>query len=260
MSRGAETALVTGASSGIGLELARCFAASGSDVVLAARNADVLEKVAAELATAYGARAIPIACDLSTPHGARALIDAIAALDLTIDVVVNSAATGPVQPIAEADLEEQLGIVDLNVRSLTELTVRYWPGMVERGRGGVLNVGSLSSFAAAPFVSVYGASKAYVLSFTEALWEEARGTGVNVSCLCPGATRSNFHQRAGWEKYPGGQARRMAANRVAAFGYEAFRANRRLAIPGFGNRLGRRVLGWLPDNLLLRIMRNAFSN
>ena len=137
---------------------------------------------------------------------------------MTIDVLVNNAGYGTTGPFAESDSAAQLGMIDLNVRALVELTRLFWPEILQNKRGGVLNVASTAAFQPGPFMAVYCATKAFVLSFTEALWEEARGSGVNVSCLCPGATESAFHKRTGTENLRLMRGRMMSAGRVGRLG------------------------------------------
>ncbi|HUI94866.1 MAG TPA: SDR family NAD(P)-dependent oxidoreductase, partial [Xanthobacteraceae bacterium] len=151
--------------------------------------------------------------------------------------------------------DTQVGIVDVNMRALVELTHGLWPRILRNRRGGVLNVASTAAFQPGPFMAVYCASKAFVLSFTEALWEEARGTGVHVSCLCPGYTESGFHARAGTDKVRLASSRAMSAGQVAAEGYRAFRANRRVKITGLGNTVMARSAAVTPHALVLRIAR-----
>ena len=254
-----QTVLVTGGSSGIGLELARCFAMDGYNLVLAARSAAALEKAASELSSQYGIQATAIASDLGAPGGAQRLIDDITRRNSHIDVLVNNAGYGAVGAMENCDVNAHLGMIDLNVRALTELTRAYWPNMIKNRRGGVLNVSSMGGFAPGPFMAIYGASKAYVLSFSEALWEEARGTGLHVSCLCPGATRSDFHQRAGTDHTPAGKVPMMSAAQVARIGYRAFQANKRVAVPGVANKLAAAIMHFIPNGILMKTLRRVYG-
>jgi short-subunit dehydrogenase len=250
-----QTALVTGASSGIGLELARRFAAGGYDLVLVARSAAALERLAADLARDFGVKATAIACDLGQPNAGRDLVRTLDKRALAIDVLVNNAGFGATGPFADGATDVQVGIVDVNIRALVELTHALWPRILRKGRGGVLNVASTAAFQPGPFMAVYCASKAFVLSFTEALWEEARGTGVRVSCLCPGYTESAFHQRAGTDKVRLARGSVMPAARAAELGYRAFEANRRVKVAGLANALLARSAAVTPHALVLRIAR-----
>jgi len=180
-----QSALVTGASMGIGVDLAECFARNGYDLILAARSAAALNAVADRLSAAYGVKAAVFAVDLGEHGGGMRLAQAIDAARLKVDVLVNNAGFGKAGAFAGSDIGPQLGMIDLNVRALVELTHIYWPSMLERNRGGVLNVASMAAFVPGPLMAIYYASKAFVLSLSEALFEVARGTGVQVSCLCP---------------------------------------------------------------------------
>ncbi len=250
-----QTALLTGASSGIGRELARQFAAHGYDLVLVARSEGALEQLAADLAREFPVGATAIACDLSQPNAGRELARTLERRALAIDVLVNNAGFGATGAFAENAADSQLGIVDVNVRALVELTHALWPRILRGGRGGVLNVASTAAFQPGPFMAVYCASKAFVLSFTEALWEEARGSGVHVSCLCPGYTESGFHARAGTDKVRVSRTKAMSAAEVAQLGYRAFQANRRVKIAGLANTLMARSAAVTPHALVLRVAR-----
>ncbi len=250
-----QTALLTGASSGIGRELARQFAAGGYDLVLVARSASALDQLAADLAREFPITATAIASDLGEPNAGRELARALEQRGLTIDVLVNNAGFGATGAFAEGATDIQVGIVDVNVRALVELTHELWPRMLRNKRGGVLNVASTAAFQPGPFMAVYCASKAFVLSFTEALWEEARGTGVHVSGLCPGYTESGFHARAGTDKVRLGRVPAMPAAQVAELGYRAFQANRRVRITGLANALMARSAAVTPHALVLRVGR-----
>lgn len=249
MPRMPETVLITGASSGIGLELARLFAADKCDLVLVARRADRLEALAKELEAAHGIRARAIAKDLADPAAPAQLAEALRNRGAAIDVVVNNAGFGALGHFARLDERRQLEMVQLNVAALTHLTRLFLPGMVERHRGGVLNVASTAAFQPGPLMSVYYATKAYVLSLTEGLAEELRGTGVVASCLCPGPTFTEFLVRAEMKQSAAFEAAAMSAARVARVGYRGFRKGRVVVVPGFGNRLGtllvRAVPRWL---------------
>ncbi|MFT3922245.1 MAG: SDR family oxidoreductase [Myxococcales bacterium] len=255
-----QTALVTGASTGIGVDLAECFARDGYDLILVARSDGPLREVASRLASAHGVRAVPIAQDLAKIGGGSELARSVASAGLQVDVLVNNAGYGDAAPLAESELDTQLGMVDLNIRALLELTHLYWPSMLKSGRGGVLNVASTAAFQPGPFMATYYASKAFVLSFSEALWEEARGTGVHVSCLCPGPTVSQFRQRAGTDKKKLSQAATpMSSAEVAELGYQAFKHNKRVEITGLRNRALAAAVPFVPRKTLLGMVRNLQS-
>jgi short-subunit dehydrogenase len=255
-----QAALVTGASYGIGLDLAECFAKDGYNLILTARSADALKAVADKLAAQYKITATPIALDLGVQGGGTALAKEIAAKNLTVDVLVNNAGYGIAGALDGSKADEQLGMVDLNVRALLELTQIYWPSMLKAKRGGVLNVASTAAFQPGPLMAVYYASKAFVLSFSEAIWKEAEGTGVHVSCLCPGPTVSRFRERAGTGKTKLSNAGSvMPSMAVAKLGYRGFQRNTRVVITGLRNKIQARAVPYLPRETLLGIVKNIQS-
>jgi short-subunit dehydrogenase len=255
-----QTALITGASAGIGVDLAECFARDGYDLILTARNEGALQEVASRLAAAHGVKAHAVAQDLGAYGGGSELAAKIAERGHDVDVVVNNAGYGHAGALTSSDLATQLGMIDLNVRALVELTYIYWNRMLSNRRGGVLNVASTAAFQPGPLMANYYASKAYVLSFSEALWEEARGTGVHVSCLCPGPTVSKFRERAGTGKTRLAQASRvMPSAPVARAGYAAWKRNQRVVITGARNAFQAGLVKYIPRTTLLRMVRNIQS-
>ena len=250
-----QTALVTGASMGIGVDLAECFAKDGYDLILAARSAGALEDVARRLAAAHSVRATPITVDLAARGGGEKLANEIAARGLEVDVVVNNAGYGVAGAFDAHDRAGQLGMIDVNVRALVELTHIYWPRLLARKRGGVLNVASTAAFQPGPLMAVYYASKAFVLSFSEALWKEAEGTGVHVSCLCPGPTTSNFRERAGTGRTNLARTGApMGSAAVAEMGYRAWRENRRVVVTGARNAILAKLVKFVPRRTLLSMV------
>lgn len=258
MAASSDTVLITGASSGIGRELARCFARAGATCVLLARREDVLHDVAGTLTTEYESDTHVLPADLSGPGAVDTVVEQLRERELSVDVLVNNAGFGARGAFADLDAQRQVDMVQVNVTALTRLTRRLLPAMRDRGRGGVLNVASTAAFQPGPYMSVYYATKAFVLSFSEGLAEELTGTGLTVTCLAPGPTRTSFLQRADMEDTRLLQfARPMTARAVAEAGYEAFRAGRVLEIPGWSNKVGaflirvtpralaRKVTGWL---------------
>ena len=233
-----ETVLITGASAGIGREFAKIFAAAGSRVVLVARRKERLEELAEELRSAHGVEAIVAAADLSQATAPQQLFDELAGQGLTIDVLVNNAGFGLVGHFAELPESEEMDMVRLNVVALTHLARLYLPGMLERGRGGILNVGSTAAFQPGPTMAVYYATKAFVLSLSEALYEETRKTGVRVTCLAPGPTASEFGDKSGMNDTLLFKLGTMSSASVARAGYKAFRRGRSLVVPGPINWLG----------------------
>jgi short-subunit dehydrogenase len=258
MTTTSKRALITGASSGIGRELAYVFAADGWSLVLVARRADVLTEVADELKAKHGAEATVVAADLGTKEGVYSLVRAVEEKGLAIDALVNNAGFGLAGPFAELDLDKQLAMVDLNVRAVTALTHAFLPGMVERKRGAVLNVASTAAFQPGPFMAVYYATKAYVASLSEALAEELRGTGVTVTALCPGYTETGFAKRASELQRPrffSGTLGAGDAREVAEFGYRAMLEGRRVAVPGLRNKLAAWSARFSPRGVVLKITR-----
>lgn len=233
-----ETTLITGASAGIGRELARLFAADKSNLVLVARRRDRLEELAEELRREAGVDVRTMAADLGRPDAPQAIADELARDGKPIDVLVNNAGFGALGPFAELGVARQAEMVQVNVAALTHLTRLFLPGMIERGRGGILNVASTAGFQPGPFMAVYYATKAYVISFTEALHDELAGRGVTASCLCPGPTDTEFVAVAEMEGARMFKRRPMTAVRVAEIGYRAFRRGKLLVVPGWLNWLG----------------------
>ncbi|NNG02735.1 MAG: SDR family NAD(P)-dependent oxidoreductase, partial [Inquilinus sp.] len=195
-------ALVTGASAGIGAELAARAAADGFDLVLTARRTAPLEALAERLRKRYGAESTIIAADLATARGPAGLLKEIAGRGLAIDVLVNNAGFGAAGRFDMMDAKTVDGMIAVNIAAVTRLARALLPGMLERPRGGVLNVASTAAFQPGPMMAVYYATKSYVLSFSEARWEETRGSGVTVTALCPGPTRTEFQARAKMEDMP----------------------------------------------------------
>jgi short-subunit dehydrogenase len=232
---GVETALITGASGGIGEAFARRLAALGKNLVVVARSKNRLEALAAELAAQHGVKMHVIAADLARPDAAASIFAETERLGLTVDLLVNNAGFSKAGAFAEIPLEAQADMVRLNVSTLMELTRLYLPAMRQCRRGGVMNVASNAAFQPVPYMAVYGASKAFVLSFSEALAEEVRQDGVTVMALCPGATATGFWTVAGvWKDRLGAMD---APEKVVAMALRAFDQRKLWAMPGFRNRL-----------------------
>lgn len=259
MENARERVLVTGASAGIGVELARLFAADGSDLVLVARREDRLRALADELATTHGIEARVVPQDLSQPGSAAALVERLSSDGIQIDVVVNNAGFGATGSFAELELERQLAMIRLNVVTLTELTHRLLPAIRERGRGGILNVASTAGFQPGPSMAVYYATKAFVLHFTEAVREELLGTGISITALCPGPTWTEFMEVAGLGHPPLFNLFAMKADRAARAGHRAFRKGKPVAVPGIGNKLGTMLVRLTPRRLVPKAVRRVIS-
>lgn len=249
-------ALITGASGGIGEALAYEFAQGGYDLVLVARSEARLA-VVAEAARAKGATAHVIPLDLEA-RGAGADLEAmIAERGLVIDALVNNAGYGLAGAFLDIDLAAQLGCIDLDIRTLTELSARFGAGMRQRGRGGILNVASVAAYQPGPYMAVYYAAKAYVLSFTEALNRELKGTGAHATALCPGPVATDFQARAGFDPSMG--LTRLPAHtpeQVAHAGFAAFRRRQPVVIPGGMNFLLAKSTGFAPRGVLLSVVES----
>ncbi len=248
---GRKVALVTGASAGIGRALALGFAKAGHDVILTARRADRLAALAEEIGP--GARVVP--ADLRDPAAPAALF----AQTGPVDILVNNAGLGAAGRFDRASLDQAMTVVQVNVAALTALTRLYLPDMVARRAGRVLNVASIAGFQPGPGLAVYCATKAYVLSLSEALHAELAGTGVTVTCLCPGATRTEFADVAGLDASKLFKLA-MSAEAVARQGVEATLAGRRLVVPGIGNRIGTVGVRFIPRGLVLSIASRIMSS
>ncbi|MDQ6931025.1 MAG: SDR family oxidoreductase [Candidatus Eremiobacteraeota bacterium] len=242
-------ALITGASGGIGLELAKLLAAGGYDLVLAARSGDALESIAADLQAEHAIGVQVISQDLGVAGSAQAVYDAAGACD----ILVNNAGFATSGKFADVDLDLERSELQLNIVTLTELTKLSLPGMIARKWGRVLNVASTAAFQPGPFMAVYYASKAYVLSFSEAIASELRGTGVTVTCLAPGATQTGFAMRGGVEKTPLFKIGVADARSVAKAGYDGLFAGKSLVVPGFKNKAIVFSTRFAPRKLLTKI-------
>jgi short-subunit dehydrogenase len=229
-----QRALVTGASSGIGAVFARELASRGSDLALVARSRDKLTALADELSASYGVTADAVVADLAKPSAADHLAAELRDKDLQVDILVNNAGFGLHALLHQAGAAQLTEMVQVNVAALVDLNRLYLPGMLERDRGAIINVASTAAFQPVPYMAVYGASKAFVLSFTEALWAETRRTGVRVTALCPGSTETEFFAVAGEDAQVG---RRVAPERVVHAALRALDRRASTVVTGAGNRL-----------------------
>lgn len=247
-----ETALVTGASSGIGRELATVFAKNDYDLVVVARREAALNELAAELGKTYGVDVTVLPKDLSKPTAPRELFDAVQSAGKRIDVLVNNAGVATTQFFREAALDDVIDILHVNAASVTALCHLFLQPMVERGQGRILNVASVVSFVPTPSFAIYGATKAFVLSLSEALSEELKGSGVTVTALCPGYTQTDMISGAflqtGYAEYESLVPRfiKMTPAQVAQEGYKACMSGRAVHVPGLPNQLGTQLIRYQP--------------
>lgn len=252
-----EYVLITGASGGIGLELARVFAAHGHSLILAARSTDKLIALKNELEKKYSVSAEVITKDLSRPESPRELFAETRQKNLSVSILVNNAGFGIYGHFSETNLDKELEMLRLNILSLTELTKLFLAPMLERKSGKILNLASTAAFQPGPVMACYYASKAYVLSFSEAIANELKGTGVTVSALCPGPTESDFQSRADINmnislfKASG----IMSAAEAARAGYEGLMRGKRVILPGFMNKVTPLGMRFLPRNFVTAIVR-----
>ncbi|MFY9845445.1 MAG: SDR family oxidoreductase [Terriglobales bacterium] len=250
-----KTALITGASFGIGLELARIFAREGYNLVLVARSADKLRQLASELEKTHGTRSLILAVDLTEPGAPAYVLDQTTRADIHVDVLVNNAGFGQYGKFVENDLEECLRQIQLNVTTLTHLTHLYLPAMIERKSGRILNVASTAAFQPGPLMAVYYATKAYVLHFSEAISNELQDTGITVTCLCPGPTETEFQKRANISGIRLSKYGTMDARTVAEDGYRALIAGKTVAISGFRNWLIAQSVRFAPRRMVAAVAR-----
>jgi short-subunit dehydrogenase len=250
-------ALVTGASSGIGYELAKLFAQDGKNIAVVARSQDRLEKLKTEIENKHGTKVIVVVKDLSKPDAPQDIFSELEKKNINVDVLVNNAGFPVRGKFAETDLKEELNMIQVNITALTHFTKLFLKKMVENKSGWILNVGSVGSFAACPLQAIYGASKAYVLSFSEAIANELQGTGVSVTCLCPGITDTRFWERGGMEKARVARIKRMSAAKVAKIGYMSLKKGKVMVIPGLSYSVGISSFRFLPRKLVTRVARSG---
>jgi short-subunit dehydrogenase len=253
-----KTALITGASVGIGRDLAELFARDGHYLVLTARNESQLQELAATLRDRYHVNVEVIVQDLAAAGAAQRIFEPLQSK--SIDYLVNNAGFGTHGPFAASDLQSQLAMLQVNIVALTHLTRLFVPGMLARKSGRILNVASLAAFLPGPYMAVYYATKAYVLSFSEALSSETAGSGVTVTALCPGATRTEFQKRAGI-----GEVRQIMGNatssmEVARIGYDAMMRGRSSVVAGLANKLSAFAIRFMPRSRAAAIAKGRNKN
>ncbi|NEO63990.1 MAG: SDR family oxidoreductase [Moorea sp. SIO4G2] len=252
-----KTALITGASSGIGYEFTKLFARDGYKLVLVARNESKLSQLAEDFREKFGTFVRVIPKDLSVPGAAQEIFDQLQAEGIKVDALVNNAGFATYGAFAETDLATELDMMQLNIVTLTHLTKLFLPAMVQQQYGKILNIASTAAFQPGPLMAVYYATKAYVLSFSEAIANELKGSGVTVTTLCPGPTESGFQARANMEdsKLVSGQ-KIMNAETVARIGYLGLMKNRTVVVPGLKNQLLALSIRFMPRNLVTQVVRS----
>ena len=249
-------ALITGASSGIGLDLARIMAPD-FDLILIARNQARLEQLARELEKQHGNHVHVIPADLARPEAPREIFAELERRGLELGVLINNAGFGTYGPFAEADLATQMEMIQVNIASLTQLTGLALPKMLERKQGRIMNVASTAGFQPGPLMAVYYATKAYVISFSEAIANELQGSGVTVTCLCPGATDTGFAKRADMEKSRLFKMGKMSSQAVAGAGYRAMMEGKTLLVTGWRNKIMAQSVRFSPRKLVVAIARSV---
>jgi hypothetical protein len=253
-------AVVTGASTGIGRAFAALFAADGWTPILVARNEERLSAVAEALRGEHGTEAQVVALDLGVPDAAQRLFDEVRARGIEVEALVNNAGFGTFGKFAETSLAEETAEINLNILTLTQLTKLFLQPMLARKSGKICNVASTAAFQPGPMMAVYCATKAYVLSFSEAVSNEVAGTGVSITCFCPGATETSFQERANMHESALVKNRKMPdALTVAAAGYAAMMAGKRLEIPGAVNRFGSFLPRVIPRAVVLSVARKVLD-
>lgn len=257
-----KTALVTGASSGIGETFARELAARKTDLVLVARSQNKLEQLAIELQEQYQIKTEVIVQDLTETNAGQLLFDKVTAKGLTIDLLINNAGFGDYGEFCDRALAKQIAMVQLNITVLLELTGLFLPGMKQRGSGGIINISSIAAFQPLPYMSVYAATKAFVLNFTEALWAENKDSGVNILALCPGPTESEFFKRADFpDSFGGGNSGSMVSSEeVVKDALKALAKNQSTIVTGgIGNQLIANVPRFVPRDFLVSAVEKQFK-
>ena len=250
------TALITGASSGIGLELARIHASRGGDLVLVARNQSKLDEIKQELQQKFSVRVHTIGKDLAADHATQEVYDETHRLQIPIDYLINNAGFGDFGMFVEADWNKIQSMINLNITALTHLTRVYLQDMITRGSGKIMNVASTAAFQSGPTMAVYYATKAYVLSFSEAIDNEVRDKGITITTLCPGATESGFQTVAAMEESALVKGKKLPTSaEVAAYGYSAMLKGKTIAIHGFMNWVLANSVRFIPRAMVVKVTR-----
>lgn len=257
------TALITGASSGIGTAFAEELAQKKTDLVLVARSEDKLNQIAQQLQEKFGINTEVIVQDLTLPKAGQSVLDTVTQKGLTIDLLINNAGFGDYGVFVDRPLSKQMEMIQLNITALVELTGLFLPGMKQRGAGGIMNISSIAGFQPLPYMSVYGATKAFVLNFTEALWAENKGSGVNILAVCPGATESQFFKEAEFPQSFGGAktSSLTPAEDVVKEALKALDKNQSTVVTGgIGNQLLVNVSRFIPRDWLVSAVEKQFKS
>ena len=250
------TALITGASNGIGLELAKIHASKGGDLVLVARNKSKLDELKHELETKFNIKVYTIGKDLSASNAAKEVYDETSKQQIKIEYLINNAGFGDFGFFAETDWNKELQMINLNITTLTQFTKLYLQDMLKRKSGKIMNVASTAAFQSGPTMAVYYATKAYVLSFSEAVDNEARDQGISITALCPGATESGFQAAASMEESNLVKGRKLPGSKeVAEYGYAAMLKGKTVAIHGFMNWIMANSVRFIPRSIVVKVTR-----
>jgi short-subunit dehydrogenase len=250
------TALITGASNGIGLELAKIHASKGGDLVLVARNKTKLDELKSELEHQYKVRVYTIGKDLSTDNSAQEVYEETTMQKIQIDYLINNAGFGDFGMFIETDWKKELQMINLNIKTLTQFTKLYLQVMAKRSSGKIMNVASTAAFQSGPTMAVYYATKAYVLSFSEAINNEVSDKGITVTTLCPGATESGFQEAAAMEESALVKGRKLPTSKeVAEYGYASMMKGKTVAIHGMMNKIMANSVRFLPRSIVVKVTR-----
>jgi uncharacterized protein len=247
--------LITGPTKGIGKDLAECFAREGADLIFVSRDTTSLESLKEDFESRYSVKASIFPCDLSRPDAAQELVHWVEDKNFKVDVLVNNAGYGTYGYFHEVGIEDQIGMIDLHIRSLTYLCHAFLKGMLERRRGGILNVASTGGFQAVPIENVYCATKAYVVNFTEALAEELTGKGLKISCLCPGPTQTPFFDTHLMKAFTQFKRSRMNSVVVAKTGFKGFKKGEPVVVTGLRNKLLLTVSKFAPRSIVRKVAK-----
>lgn len=251
--------LITGATAGIGYELAKLYAKDGHNLILIARDKSKLEKVKNELEL-YSINVCLLSVDLTSDNACEEIIDFINERNLEVDVLVNNAGIGSFGYLSEIEMEKELALIHVNIKVVTELTKIFLDKMLENDGGAIMNVASTAAFCAGPKMATYYASKSYVLNFTEAIYEEVKGKNIKISCLCPGAVDTGFQDAAGIKKIASAKKNLMSAKKVAEIAYKDFNKGKLIIIPGIKNKTIVLINKFLPriiSRKIIKIMNNG---